>query len=112
MQTSAPSSLGLQLRGHTSLWRMSRMWQHAIRILLLVGFISFLFENSIDNDFAFDGCPSLPAPLPCVTLIVLLLPFSLPVCPADHLAIVNNADTDPSEPLPRLWGNDIWGKVS
>ena len=29
----------------------------------------------------------------------------------DHLAIVNNKDTDPTVPFHQLWGNDIWGKV-
>jgi hypothetical protein len=74
------------------------VWQHmhVIQIFLLIGLIIFLFENSIANDFAFDGLISFPP--------------SLIIC-SDHLAIVNNADTDPSQPFVNLWGNDIWGKV-
>jgi hypothetical protein len=75
------------------------VWQHLIRIFLLIGFIILLFENSIVNDFAFDG------------LLSSLLLLSFVILLQDHLAIVNNADTDPSQPFMNLWGNDIWGKV-
>jgi hypothetical protein len=54
---------------------------------LVVSFILFVvcfgvYYNSLDNEFVFD----------------------------DHLAIVNNADTDPSTPFHDLWKHDIWGK--
>jgi hypothetical protein len=41
-----------------------------------------VYHNSLDNEFVFD----------------------------DHLAIVNNADTDPSTSYLDLWKHDIWGK--
>lgn len=50
-------------------------------ILLFVMCIC-IFYNSLDNEFVFD----------------------------DHLAIVNNADTDPATPFLDLWKHDIWGK--
>lgn len=55
----------------------------SILVCIVLFFVCFgVFQNSLDNEFVFD----------------------------DHLAIVNNADTDPSTPFVDLWRHDIWGK--
>lgn len=63
-----------------------------------------VFYNALPNDFAFDG----------IGILGNYVLFSLPYCFAyvDHLAIVNNGDTDPEAPWIELLRNDIWGKVS
>ena len=63
------------------------MISRSLFVHFIVCFLLFIacfgvFFNSLDNEFVFD----------------------------DHLAIVNNVDTDPSTPFSDLWKHDIWGK--
>jgi len=56
----------------------------ALHLSLLSIFSSFIYYNSLDNWFCFD----------------------------DHLAIVNNKDSNPENDFKNLWRDDLWGKWS
>ena len=56
----------------------------ALHIILLCISSFVVYYNSLDNWFCFD----------------------------DHLAIVNNKDSNPENDFKDLWRHDIWGKVS
>ena len=61
-----------------------------------------VYHNSLPNDFAFDGWDKNT----CSYYITVYSQID-----TDHLAIVNNGDTDPESPWADIWRNDIWGKV-